>query len=64
MALNQGQQSALDAVMDGRDILLTGGAGVGKSFALTSIMDALADDGRSVLACAPTGIAEIGRAHV
>lgn len=51
------QQTFIDAALAGRNIFLTGKAGTGKSFAITSLIEALSETGRKVAAVAPTGIA-------
>jgi ATP-dependent DNA helicase PIF1 len=39
MPLNEEQQLALDSVVDGHNVFITGGAGVGKSFLVSHIVD-------------------------
>jgi ATP-dependent DNA helicase PIF1 len=39
MPLNEEQQRALDSVVDGHNVFITGGAGVGKSFLVSHIVD-------------------------
>jgi nucleoside-triphosphatase THEP1 len=37
--MNEEQQSALDAILDGDNVFITGGAGVGKSYLVSHIRD-------------------------
>jgi ATP-dependent DNA helicase PIF1 len=39
MPLNEEQQLALDSVVDGNNVFITGGAGVGKSFLVSHIVE-------------------------
>ena len=39
MPLNEEQQLALDSVVDGHNVFITGGAGVGKSFLVSHIVE-------------------------
>ena len=50
------QKTALTAMLDGRNVFLTGDAGTGKSFVLQRYLDHAK---RNVIACAPTGIAAL-----
>lgn len=57
--LNNGQESAVAAVLAGRNVFITGGAGTGKSVALREAVRLLRASGRAVMVCAPTGIAAL-----
>ena len=50
------QKSALTAMLDGRNVFLTGDAGTGKSYVLQRYLDHAK---RAMVACAPTGIAAL-----
>lgn len=54
ISLTTDQQRALDIVSSGENVLITGGAGVGKSFITTMIIDSLRSCGKKVIACAST----------
>lgn len=54
-----GQQAAWDAIMDGRNVFLTGDAGTGKSYVLERCIEEWGRRDRSTLVMAPTGIAAI-----
>lgn len=53
--LNHGQYRAFLTVAESRVVCMTGGAGVGKTYALASIADAFEKAGCLVTLCAPTG---------
>ena len=55
MGLTKGQQKALDCCLDGKNIFITGGGGVGKTYLIHKIVDCLKESGRSVMLTAPTG---------
>ncbi len=55
--MNPEQKSALDDVLAGKNIFITGGAGVGKSFTVNKIVQATAH--KSVGVCAMTGCAAL-----
>lgn len=55
--LTNKQQEFLEAVAAGNNIFLTGKAGTGKSFIIRRAMELLKDQGKKVIAVAPTGIA-------
>lgn len=57
MRLTEGQQKALDAMREGRNVLLSGDAGTGKSFVVDVFLEECEDAGVNVLAMAPTGVA-------
>ena len=50
------QKSALTAMLNGRNVFLTGDAGTGKSFVLQRFLDCAK---KNIIACAPTGIAAL-----
>lgn len=55
--LNVEQRKALDAMMTGKNIFLTGGAGTGKTFLLHTFLQN--QRGHNVIVCAPTGVAAL-----
>ena len=57
--LNPGQREAFAAAMSGENVFITGGAGVGKSYLSSAIVDALREQGKGVVVCAPTGKAAL-----
>jgi ATP-dependent DNA helicase PIF1 len=59
MSLNEEQQKALDAVMSGKSIFLTGKAGTGKTFIVERIRSELEARDRSVAITAMTGCAAL-----
>ena len=59
ISLNDGQRKAVEAVLEGRSVFITGGAGTGKSVALREAVRRLREAGRAVMVCAPTGIAAL-----
>lgn len=54
-----GQQEVLDLVESGSNVYLTGLGGTGKSFVLEEIIERAKAEDKSVIACAPTGIAAL-----
>ena len=52
------QKKALEAMANGENVFLTGGAGTGKSFVLKKFLE-MRNGGRRIVACAPTGIAAL-----
>ncbi len=59
LALSPDQKRAVDAVLTGKNIFITGGAGVGKSFLVETIVKKLKERCRTVQICASTGIAAV-----
>ena len=57
--LSEQQARALQAAMQGKNIFVTGGAGVGKSFVTNLIVKKLKESGRTVQITASTGIAAV-----
>lgn len=57
--LNKKQQEACDAVAEGKNILLTGPAGTGKSFTIKHIIEVLKDSGKKYAMTATTGTAAV-----
>lgn len=55
--LNQEQERAINAIMQGKDIILLGAAGTGKSTVISKAIDILTRKGLRVIICAPTGAA-------
>lgn len=53
------QQKALKAFLSGQNIYLTGKAGTGKSWLTEHIIDIAEEQRKSVLICAPTGVAAV-----
>lgn len=56
--LTKGQQEALDFMMQGKNVFLTGEAGTGKSFVVNAFIETVKDE-KNILITAPTGIAAI-----
>ena len=57
IVLDVRQQRALDMMMSGVNVYLTGYAGTGKTVLLREYIDRVKADGKSVLVCATTGMA-------
>ncbi len=57
--LNEKQQEACSAVSEGRNILLTGPAGTGKSFTIKHIIEILKESGKKYAMTATTGTAAV-----
>jgi ATP-dependent DNA helicase PIF1 len=57
--LNPGQQSAFNAIMEGKSIFLTGPGGTGKSFLIKEVYDKLSSPSHSVSLTAMTGCAAL-----
>ena len=55
MGLTKDQQKALDCCLDGKNIFITGGGGVGKTYLIHKIVACLKESGRSVMLTASTG---------
>lgn len=55
----KGQAEAMEALLSGRNVFLSGNAGTGKSFVLNAFIEELEDSEVPYLAMAPTGIAAI-----
>lgn len=55
--LNDLQKKAMESVLIGNSVFITGGAGTGKSFVLRAIINALRLQGRKLLITASTGVA-------
>ena len=55
--LTAGQQAALEAVRSGRNVFITGGGGVGKSYITKRIIGELKAEEKEVMVCASTGLA-------
>lgn len=55
VTLTKGQQRALSLALEGHNLFITGGGGVGKSFVTNKIIDELRKQDKSVLVCASTG---------
>ena len=55
--LTEEQQNALNTILTGCNVFLTGGAGTGKSFLIKKAVKELEQRGKSVLLVAPTGAA-------
>lgn len=61
--MNREQESALNAVLKGHNIFLTGQGGTGKSFLIGEIKDAFSDAGRNLAITATTGCAALLLGH-
>jgi ATP-dependent DNA helicase PIF1 len=57
MQLSSKQSTFLAAAMQGQNIFLTGKAGTGKTFIVKELIKILTEQGRKVVAVAPTGVA-------
>lgn len=55
--LNQKQQEIFEKAMEGRNLFITGSAGVGKSYLVNEIVNKFHEDRKRVIICASTGIA-------
>lgn len=55
MGLTKDQQAALKRCLDGENVFITGGGGVGKTYLIKQIVDKMKMSGRSVMLTAPTG---------
>ena len=55
MGLTKDQQTALDCCMSGKNVFITGGGGVGKTYLVDQIVRALDEAGRTVMLTASTG---------
>lgn len=54
------QKKAINAALAGKSFLLTGSAGVGKSYVLKRVIQQLRERGKKVVVCASTGCAAVG----
>lgn len=57
VTLNEGQLTAVDAILSGANVFVTGEGGTGKSVAVREAVRCLRADGRKTVVCAPTGVA-------
>jgi ATP-dependent DNA helicase PIF1 len=57
--LNEEQQASVDHALSGKNVFVTGSAGVGKSYTLHSIVSELKKAGKKVGIAAPTGISAL-----
>ncbi len=57
--LTNGQKQALSLVQEGKNVLLTGLGGTGKSYILEKIISWAKESGKNTIVCAPTGIAAL-----
>ena len=55
--LNQKQQEIFEKAMEGKNLFITGSAGVGKSYLVNEIVNKFHEDRKRVIICASTGIA-------
>jgi ATP-dependent DNA helicase PIF1 len=63
MTLNEGQQKALDTILEGHSVFLTGPGGTGKSFLIQRIVSHLEDKNKKVAVTALTGCAALLLGH-
>ena len=56
--LTEGQEAALEAMLMGENVFLTGDAGTGKSYVLSEFLRKMHRK-KHIIACAPTGIAAL-----
>ena len=57
ITLNKGQQAALDSMLSGKDVFITGVAGTGKSTVVREFIRRATEKGYHVIVTAPTGVA-------
>lgn len=57
--LTKGQQLAYDTAMNGSNLFISGGAGVGKSYIIRKIIYDMRMEGKNIIVCAPTGAAAV-----
>ena len=55
MGLTKDQQAAFNCCMSGKNVFITGGGGVGKTYLIHKIVDCLKEAGRAVMLTASTG---------
>ena len=53
------QKKPVRTVLRGKNVFISGGAGTGKSYVLTAMIEALKGAGKNVVVCAPTGVAAL-----
>lgn len=57
MNFSEDQQAALEIMKNGDNVFLTGKAGTGKTAVLNAFLEWAQDEGKNIIACAPTGAA-------
>lgn len=57
MSLSESQQKAFDAILDGKNIFITGAAGTGKSYLIEQITEYCNQHGKNLSVTATTGVA-------
>lgn len=57
--LTRQQQEALDIMLSGKNVFITGKAGTGKSYLVNTFINEINKQKNNILVCAPTGIAAI-----
>lgn len=57
--LSEEQERAVEHAVAGKNVVILGKAGVGKSTTVYSILEALENEGRKYVVCAPTGVAAV-----
>ena len=57
MSLSESQQKAFDAILDGKNIFITGAAGTGKSYLIEQIAEYCNQHGKNLSVTATTGVA-------
>ena len=59
ITLNDTQKYAIEVLKSGKNVFLTGGAGVGKTYTVKAFIDYLCSTNKNIMITAPTGIAAL-----